>query len=424
VRVRAIVRPDARWDPLLVCLAGYILVAVGRVHQVFPALDAIRPVTLTGLFAIALYLVDQRADRRLSVVTVGTSRWLLALLVWMVLAIPTSLVVGASVNLVFGNFVKTAIIFFIVAAAIRGPRDLERLAGVYLFGAVVYAVVVLARFDVGVTDWRLGHLYYYDANDFATFAVTAMPLAIYFAHRGRRLSLRILSVLGLAILCAAFVNTGSRGGFLALMAMGLFILLRYSTMGLGRRLVALAVIGAVLLMIASDRYWQQMESILSEADYNQTEESGRLQIWQRGIGYMLQRPVFGVGPSNFEVAEGTISPFADRQQWGVGVRWNAPHNSFIQVGAELGVPGLVFFVGMLGSALLALHRVRRSRLHPSRGQPRPELIQALTASLIGFVVGAFFLSLAYSELLYMLLAFAVGARKVAQIRRRSLAVAA
>jgi hypothetical protein len=39
------------------------------------------------------------------------------------------------------------------------------------------------------------------------------------------------------------------------------------------------------------------------------------------------------------------------------------------------------------------------------------------ASLIGFVVGAFFLSLAYSELLYMLLALAVGARKVARIRR-------
>ena len=397
LRVRAMVRPDARWDPLLLCLAGYILVAVGRVHQVFPALDAIRPVTLTGLFAIALYVIDQRADRRLSVVSGGTSRWLLALLAWMVLSIPTALVAGASFNLVFGNFIKTVIIFFVVAAAIRGPRDLERLAGVYLFGAVVYAAVVLARFDVGVTDWRLGHLYYYDANDFATFAVTAMPLGIYFAHRGRRLSLQILSVLGLAILCAAFVNTGSRGGFLALMAMGLFILLRYSTIRLSHRLVSLAVLGAALLFIASDRYWQQMGSILSESDYNKTEESGRLQIWQRGIGYMLQRPMFGVGANNFEVAEGTISPFAERQQWGVGVRWNAPHNSFVQVGAEIGVPGLIFFVGMLGSAMLALHRVRRSRLQPVLGQPRPELIQALTASLIGFMVGAFFLSLAYSE---------------------------
>jgi hypothetical protein len=36
----------------------------------------------------------------------------------------------------------------------------------------------------------------------------------------------------------------------------------------------------------------------------------------------------------------------------------------------------------------------------------------LTASLIGFVVGGVFLSLAYSEMLYTLIAFAVGLRKV------------
>ena len=29
---------DATWDPLMICIAGYILVAVGRVHQLFPAI--------------------------------------------------------------------------------------------------------------------------------------------------------------------------------------------------------------------------------------------------------------------------------------------------------------------------------------------------------------------------------------------------
>jgi O-antigen ligase len=423
-RVRPVARPDARWDGLLVFLAVYILVAVGRVHQVFPALDAIRPVLLTGLLAIALYVFDQRSDRRLSLVTGGTSRWLIALLAWMALSIPTSLVLSESVNHVFGNFSKTVIMFFVVAGTIRGGRDLERLAGAYVFGAVVYAAVVLTRFDVGLTDWRLGRLYYYDANDFATFAVTAMPLAIYFAHRGRRLTVRIAAVVGLGILCAAFVNSGSRGGFLALVATGLFILMRYSAIALGRRVVAIAIITAAVLAVASERYWQQMGSILSDADYNQTEESGRLQIWERGIGYMLGRPVFGVGPNNFPVAEGTISPFADRQQYGVGVRWNAPHNSFLQVGAENGVPGLILFTATIGSALLGLRRLAARRPRPETWCHAPrELVQALIASLIGFVVGAFFLSLAYSELLYMLLAFAVGAQKVARLRRPARAYA-
>jgi O-antigen ligase len=273
------------------------------------------------------------------------------------------------------------------------------------------------RFDVGVTDWRLGRLYYYDANDFATFAVTAMPMGFYFAHRGRGLFVRLLSLLGLGILCAAFVNSGSRGGFLALMAMGLFILLRYSTIALSRRVVAMVIVLAAVIGVASERYWQQMGSILSDTDYNKTDESGRLQIWTRGVGYMLGRPLFGVGANNFPVAEGRMSEFANRQQWGLGVRWNAPHNSFLQVGAENGVPGLVFFIAMIGSALLALRRLAR-RPPPGMSRPvSPQLIQALTASLIGFIVGAFFLSLAYSELLYMLLAFAVGAQKLSRIRR-------
>ena len=37
---------------------------------------------------------------------------------------------------------------------------------------------------------------------------------------------------------------------------------------------------------------------------------------------------------------------------------------------------------------------------------------ALTASLLGFVVGSFFLSLAYSEMLYTLVALSVGVQKV------------
>jgi O-antigen ligase len=403
---------------LLVCLAAYILFAVGRIHQVFPALDVVRPVALTGALAIAFLAFDQRGDRRLNLVTRGTGRWLLALLAWMALSIPTSLVLSESFGQVVGNFSKTVVIFFVVAAAVRGGRDLERLAGAYLFGAVLYAGVVLVRFDVGVTDWRLGRLYYYDANDFATFAVTAMPMAIYFAHRGRGLTVRLLALAGLGILCAAFANSGSRGGFLALLATGLFILVRYSTIALSRRVVVMVIMLVGLLAVASERYWQQMGSILSDTDYNKTDESGRVQIWKRGVGYMLSNPVFGVGANNFPVAEGRMSSMADRQQWGVGVRWNAPHNSFLQVGAENGVPGLFFFVAMIASALLALRRLATRPPPPGvSGHASPQLIQALTASLIGFVVGAFFLSLAYSELLYMLLAFAVGAQKVARIRR-------
>jgi O-antigen ligase len=300
----------------------------------------------------------------------------------------------------------------VMAGAVRGIRDVERLAGVYLFSAASYATVVLTRFDLGSgTEWRLGHLYYYDANDFATFAVTAMPLGLYFTMAARRIGTRLFGLAALSVLTVAFVRSGSRGGFIALVAVAAFIVVRYTAVPLRWRLGSLAIVGLLVLGAASDTYWRQMSTILSDNDYNHTEESGRVQIWRRGVGYMLEHPIFGVGPNNFGAAEGLLSPFAVRQQFGIGVRWNAPHNSFVQVGAELGVPGLVFFLALIASAVGAL-RGRNGDQASDDAESLPELRQVLTASIVGFVVGAFFLSLAYAEMLYTLIALAAGLNKV------------
>jgi O-antigen ligase len=407
-------RPDLAWDALLVCVAGYLLMSVGRVHQLFSALEPLRPAILTGGLALLLYVFDRYEQRRWARLWVPTTKYLIALLAWMILSVPGSLYEGHSFELVFGNFIKTVLMYCVTAAAVRGTRDVERLAFAYLIAAATYAAVVIARFDLGPgEDWRLGHLYYYDANDFATLAVTAMPFGVYFLHVGPRMRTRLLAAAALAVLTIGFVNSGSRGGFLALMVVSAYIVIRYRSIPFRWRAFATALVLLVLLAVASDQYWQQMGTIASDADYNRTGETGRLQIWSRGIGYMLQYPVLGVGPANFQVAEGTLSPMARRQQLGIGVRWSAAHNSFIQVGAELGIPGLLIFLALVGSAFAALRRsARATRVRPGLRASRPALTQAVAASLLGFVVGAFFLSLAYSEMLYTLIAFAVGLEKI------------
>jgi O-antigen ligase len=333
-----------------------------------------------------------------------------ALLFWMCLSVPVALRPGNSFMLVFDNFAKTALMSLIAAGTVRGPRDVERLALTYFGAAVLYAAVVIVRFDVGSgDDWRLGHLYYYDSNDFATFAVTAMPFGLYFTHAGRRRIVKIAAAAGLAILVVAFVRSGSRGGFIALALVAAFIVLRYSAIPVLWRVSATIFVALTLLLSASDQYWHQMSTILADSDYNHTDESGRLQIWRRGVGYMLDQPILGVGPGNFQVAEGTLSPFAERQRFGVGVRWNAPHNTFVQIGTEAGIPGLLLFVAMLACAFTAL--ARANRLEQALAA-RALLTPALTAALLGFVAGSIFLSLAYSEMLYTLLAFVVGHQKV------------
>ena len=398
------VRPieaDERWDPLLIAVAGYILTAVGRVHQLFPALELLHVAALSGLVAIGLFVFDAHDARQTRSLFVPTTKLMAALVFWMMLSIPNALNISNSFDLVVNNFLKTALMSLVIAASVRTIRDVERLAFVYLVGAVLYSAVVMSRFDLGAGDaWRLGHLYYYDANDFATFAVTALPFGIYFLHAGWTRTIRLFALAGLALLTLGFVWSGSRGGFIALFAVVVYVVARFSAIPLRWRLSATALVAVTLLTTASDQYWQQMSTITSDTDYNHTSETGRLQIWHRGIGYMLDNPILGVGPGNFATAEGTLSPLAERQMWGIGVRWNAPHNSFVQIAAELGVPGLALYLAVIVSAFRALRRATTP------------LTPALTASLLGFVVGSFFLSLSYSEMLYTLVALSVGMQKV------------
>ena len=405
----------AAWDPLLVCVAVYLATSVGRVHQLFPALLPFKPALLSAVLAIGLLVLDRSAPRRVSLLRFRTTVCVVGLLLWAALSVPGALHQGLAFQS-WTDFARTVVMFFVIAGSVRNARDVERLTLVYFTVTVVYTAVVLTRFQLGADSWRLGRLYYYDANDMATLIATAMPLGLYFVLAHPRPLSRGLALAGLAVLAVGLIRSGSRGGFLALLAVTAFVLLGFTTVPARARLAGLIVILAVAGTSASDRYWAQMQTIVHpHQDYNATSEAGRLKIWARGVGYMVENPVFGVGLLNFQVAEGTISSLARRQERGIGVLWGAAHNSFVQVGAELGIPGLLLFIGVIATALRSLRRVaaQRTRASPSTDQVA-RLAQSLMAAILGFVVGAFFLSLGFADMFYTLAALAVALAKTAR----------
>src|SRR5438094_3007037 len=71
---------DVPWDALLICVAGYILTSVGRVHQLFPMLEVFHPSLVTGVLAIGIYVFDRDERRAAPLVMVPTTQYLFALL--------------------------------------------------------------------------------------------------------------------------------------------------------------------------------------------------------------------------------------------------------------------------------------------------------------------------------------------------------
>jgi len=97
--VRAPQSAQTTWDLLLICVAAYILMAVGRVHQLYPVLEILRPAAVFGFGAVVLYLLDGRRSRQLHRLWVPTTICLLALSSWIVFSIPASIYRGNSYDL-------------------------------------------------------------------------------------------------------------------------------------------------------------------------------------------------------------------------------------------------------------------------------------------------------------------------------------
>jgi O-antigen ligase len=212
----------------------------------------------------------------------------------------------------------------------------------------------------------------------------------------------------------AIVKTGSRGGLVGLALMGLVMLW---TAPPRRRLTytLAATLGiAVVMLTASDDLRVRMRSIVSEdksaEDYNFTDRDGRMAIWKRGIGYMRSHPLIGVGVDSFETAELTLSGKTDE---GYGIRNSAAHNSLVQIGAELGVFGLLAYLTAIVSACVSLVRARRAASAAARlgtGQAESEVSLTGTAltSLAGIVVTGFFLSFGYHAITMFVLSACIG----------------
>jgi O-antigen ligase len=181
-----------------------------------------------------------------------------------------------------------------------------------------------------------------------------------------------------------------------------------------------------VLAVASPRgYWNQMATILAPGqDYNVTSIDGRTALIKRGIGYMLEYPIFGIGIWNFPRAECTISPKIAWLPIGEPLQCRAPHNSFVQAGAELGVPGLIAWASLVfGLAVAPLRLRRRFPKAWLQGTCAEQFLYASASffpvAVCGFAVTSFFVTFAFSDPIYILAALYSALYAVSQAHIRS-----
>ena len=424
-RPRAIVAaqaPRLRDDPFRLSLIILIILSLSKFGGYFGILRQLRPALLLFAFCVGYAFLHKQKLNAANLAGNWTVRLFVAIAVVVAGSAVFGISLGHAATYILGNFSKTLAITFLMILTVRDLSDVRRLAWGFALGGIVLAY--LSIFVVGISKETSGVSY--DANDVGVFMVMTLPIVMMLLQSSKSRFERIVAITGIILLAVTVVKTQSRGAFIGMLVVGAGLLLMPG-IAIWRRAFYLVAAAVTMVLAAPSGYWTMMQSVLSDpkADYNWDAVNGRRNIAKRGIGYMYDYPVFGVGIDNFRVAEGTISEKARNLMPGHGIRWAAPHNSFVQSGAEAGVPGLLLWVSLLLSNILIPLRLGRGIPRTwRRGNSEQRFVAAasfyLPLAQIGFAVTAFFVSFAWMEPLYMLSAIVAGLNLV--VRRQRLIV--
>jgi O-antigen ligase len=129
--------------------------------------------------------------------------------------------------------------------------------------------------------------------------------------------------------------------------------------------------------------------------------ASRQYLFLTSVKYTIEHPIFGVGPDQFSNFEGMTS----RSQ-GFHGNWHQTHCAFTQVSSECGMPGFLFFVAGLGSAMLLVLRTYRQ----AKREGYLEIANGCFCYLlgaVGYLVALVFLAEAYTFKLPVMVGLAV-----------------
>jgi O-antigen ligase len=245
--------------------------------------------------------------------------------------------------------------------------------------------------------WSVG-----DSNYFATSAVLCLPFMILRTQSGeagrgekRLYQWSLLLTLVAITLCA------SRGGFLGLIAAFLVFVGRSR-----HRLRNLVVISLLVLSPALVLPNSPIRRLLLPSRSDRESSENRIAAWKAAKRMVGTHPFAGVGLGNFKQL---MPAYTDP-----GVRTDTiGHNSYLEVAAEMGIPQLLIFLGILFFSYRSFEQTRVKMEH-SEQKLLYEAALGLEAGLVGYAVGAITISAEYQKLFWLVLCLSMCLPTLAQ----------
>jgi len=384
---------------------------------------------LMGVLVIGSWAVRRLTDRGATALTgpVEVAMMLFLGVTLGSLAVATDASVGLSFFLRYAMFFGLAIV---VADHVHTVRDAYRIVVVLVLAGAAAAAGGLWMFFFGGENLAQGPLG--DPNDLAFALCMAAALSFYIvvAKTG---AARWLHLALLGVIVGGVAATLSRGA-----AVGATFGVVWGIM-LGRvrpRYLVSALVVAVVTVAAIYSVDPQRVALAVEMKqaWGGVNVSDRFDRWRIALHMMTDNPVLGVGVGNYGVlyrAYGGAELLGNEG----GEAHNVAHNMYLEVGAEMGVLGLLAFLALLGVALwMAIQLVASERAASARGPDRGSVVAAssddvlarllaagVSTALVTLCVAGLFLTEQYFAPLWIVIGLISGLRRIRKSEGRGLA---
>lgn len=230
---------------------------------------------------------------------------------------------------------------------------------------------------------------YSDNNAISVALVMMIPLMYYLRSvaSSRWIKLGLLVAAGLSAM--AVLGSQSRGAFLAVSVMLVFLWLKSKA----KLRFAILLVAVVPLAVGfmPDSWTNRMRTI--ETYEQDSSAMGRINAWTMAFNLANDRPLVGGG---FEV----WAPRAYAKYAPDPTNARAAHSNYFQILGEHGYVGLALYL----SILIVAWRIGGQVISMSSKRPEyawaTSLARAIQVSLIGYMVGGAFVNIGYWELMY------------------------
>lgn len=377
---------------------------VGLVIFTFAIVTVRYPVAEIGIGVAALGLLLTTNQFRMP----AFIWWFLGYLAWALLVSLLSDYFDSAIVPLQERF-KLLLIMIVAVNALRTPAQLRTYCVLFLIFFLIYP------FRGAITNYLIGNTVfgraiwnniYSNPNDLAALSIFALGIALSLGiPRTQHPKQRVFYLMAAVLLAVLILLTQSRGAFLGAMIGIAWPLTK--AIWRSRSLPVALVLGALLVVVAvPDATWQRFGGLakltstetIADADPEGSAEQ-RFAIAKVAWNIFLDSPILGTGLESFSQVQFEYAPELGHRD---------THNTYLNLGAELGFPGLFLWLACVYSAF----RQRGPETALASSEDAGLDTKWIRYALVSFLIAGLFSTYSRLNLLYIFLSICWCAREM------------